>query len=104
MERSFENKIVNEKVNIFNTTIKNILSNCIPHETITCDDRDPSWINKKIKHTNPIFGAITNFLNQFQFPQTKLNSLIEESKEKYYVRLSKKLLDPQPVQNLTGQY
>ena len=35
------------------------------------------------------------FLNQFQFLQTKLNSLIEESKEKHYVRLSKKLLDPQ---------
>ena len=35
------------------------------------------------------------FLNQFQFLQTKLNSLIEESKEKYYVRLCKKLLDPQ---------
>ena len=81
---SFENNSVNEKVNIFNTTIKNILSNYIPHETITCDDRDPPWSNKSLP-----------FLNQFQFLQTKLNSLIEESKEKYYVRLSKKLLDPQ---------
>ena len=35
------------------------------------------------------------FLNQFQFLQTKLNSLIEESKEKSYVRLPKKFLDIQ---------
>ena len=48
-ERSFENNSVNETVNIFNATIKNILSNYIPHETITCDDRHPPWINKNIK-------------------------------------------------------
>ena len=45
-QRSFENNSVNEKLNIFNTTIKNILSNYIPHETITCDDRAPRWIKK----------------------------------------------------------
>ena len=39
------------------------------------------------------------FLNQFQFLQTKLNSLIEESKEKYYVPLYKKLLDYQALLN-----
>ena len=104
-ERSFENNSVNEKVNIFNTTIKNILSNYIPHETITCDDRDPPWINKNIKQLilekNQAYKSYLwsnkslQFLNQFQFLQTKLNSLIEESKEKYYVHLSKKLLDPQ---------
>ena len=46
-ERSFENNSLNEKVNIFNT--KNILSNYIPHKTITCDDRDPPWINENTK-------------------------------------------------------
>ena len=34
---------------MFNKTIKNIMSNYIPHETIICDDRDPPWINKDIK-------------------------------------------------------
>ena len=104
-EKRFENKSVNEKVNIFNTTIKNILSNYIPHETITCDDRDLTWINKNIKQLilakNQVYKSYLwsnkslQFLNQFQFLQTKLNSLIEESKEKYYVCLSKKVLDPQ---------
>ena len=26
-----------------------MLSNYITHDTITCDDRDPPWINKNIK-------------------------------------------------------
>ena len=30
-------------------TRKCIILNYIPHETITCDDRDPTWINKDIK-------------------------------------------------------
>ena len=40
---------VKEKVNLFNKTIKNIMRNYIPHETVTCVDRDPPWINKDIK-------------------------------------------------------
>ena len=36
-------------VHLFNRTIKNILHNFIPHEVITCDDRDPPWINSSIK-------------------------------------------------------
>ena len=36
---------MNEKVNMFNEAIKNILPNYIAHETITCDDRDPPLIN-----------------------------------------------------------
>ena len=44
--RSFENSDVNEKVNIFNTTIKNILPNYISHQTVTCNDRDPPLIDR----------------------------------------------------------
>ena len=39
----------NPFVVLFNKTIKNIIRNYIPHETITCDDRDPPWIIKDIK-------------------------------------------------------
>ena len=45
----FKNIDVDEKVNLFNNTIKKIILNNLPHETITCDDRDPPWINKNIK-------------------------------------------------------
>ena len=32
-----------------NKTIENTMSSYIPHETITCDDRDLPWITKDIK-------------------------------------------------------
>ena len=49
MERRFANSDVNEKVYLFNKTIKNIVSNYISHETIICNDKDPPWINNNIK-------------------------------------------------------
>ena len=48
-DRSFKNLDVNEMVFLFNRTIKNILSNYIPHEIIICDDRDAPWINNRVK-------------------------------------------------------
>ena len=48
-EKSFQNMNVNDLVHLFNRTIKNILHNFIPHETITCDDKDPSWIDNSVK-------------------------------------------------------
>ena len=47
-ERAFHRKNINEKVSILNNTINNVLSNFIPHETITCDDKKPSLFNKNI--------------------------------------------------------
>ena len=89
---------------MFNKTIKNVMSNYILHETIICDDGDPLWIKKDIiqltLNKNDAYKSyIRNdsslrFFNQFQFLQLKLNSLIEESKNQYYARLSHKLLDP----------
>ena len=43
------NTNINEKVDICNITILNILSNIIPHEFAVCDDKDPPWFNKKIR-------------------------------------------------------
>ena len=35
-------------MSILNNTINNVLSNLIPHETITCDDKKPPCFNKNI--------------------------------------------------------
>ena len=93
---------------MFNKAIKNIMSNYIPHETIICNDRNPPWINKDIKqlilgknHAYKSYigsGKCLKFFNQFQFLQTKLNTLIEEYKNRYYARLSHKLLEPKTSQ------
>ena len=90
------------------STITNIMSNYIPHKTITCDDRDPPWINKDINQlildkNHAYKSYIRNdkslqLFSQFQFLQTKLSPLIEESKNQYYTRLSHKLLDSKKSQ------
>ena len=48
-EKAFYNTAVNKKVSIFNETILYVLSNYIPHETLTCDDKDLPWFNSRIK-------------------------------------------------------
>ena len=49
LDRSLANLDTNNKVYLCNEKI-NILSNFFPHETITLDDIDPTWINSKVKH------------------------------------------------------
>ena len=48
-EKAFYNTNVNKKLSIFNETILNVLSNYIPHETLTCDDKEPSWFKSRLK-------------------------------------------------------
>ena len=46
----WENKLslinIDDQVVLFDETIVNIMSNFIPNETMTFDDRDPPWLNK----------------------------------------------------------
>ena len=103
-EKSFRNLHINEMVYLFNKTIINILSNYIPHKTITCDDRDPPWINNKIKQliqeiNNTYRSSILSNKNpqifeKVKYLQNQLKLLTESNKERYYLRVSKKLMDP----------
>ena len=40
-ESLLNNLDVNEQVSVFNETIMNIMSNFVPNELVTCDNRDP---------------------------------------------------------------
>ena len=100
-DRAFLNTNVNEKVSIFSSTILNILSNFIPHETIVCDDKDPPWFNRTIKsliqEKKDTFNKYRKNKNNIQLLQhlrilqEKLNSFIGVSKQNYYSRMSAKL-------------
>ena len=46
-QRVFLNTNVNEKMDIFKSTILNILSNFIPHEVVVCDDKDRHGSTRK---------------------------------------------------------
>ena len=96
-ERRFANSDANEKVYLFNKTIKKVVSNCIPCETIICNDRDSPWINKNIKKliNDKNQGYLSNHQNEnnsasfqnLQFLQLNLNSLIEKSNHNIIVYL-----------------
>ena len=85
---------------LFTQAIQNIISNYIPHETITCDDRNLPWIDEKIKklvlHKNRAYNVYsrdknnTDLFNKFQSLQAHLKTSIEESKQSYYSHLSNK--------------
>ena len=48
-KKVFSNLNVKRQVSLFNETIMNIFEDFIPHETVTCDDKDPPWITKWMK-------------------------------------------------------
>ena len=87
-----------------NKTVKNIFPNFLPHETVTCDYRDPPWINNNIKQliqekSNTYSSYILNdkklqIFHKVKHLQKQLKKLIEHSQEKYYLSISKKLVDP----------
>ena len=60
-DNRFENITVSEQVQLFAQTFQNLISNYIPHDTITCDDGNPPWIDEKIKklvpHKNRAFNV-----------------------------------------------
>ena len=113
-DRAFANKHVDEKVLIFNKTVLNIFSNFIPHEVIVCDDKDPPWFNGKIKslfneklRTCNAYRKNSNnsqLCNNLRSLQHRLCDLIDDSKQKYFLRLSQKLTTIQKVLKRIGPY
>ena len=65
LENIFNRKYPHQTVAIFNKTIINVFSNFVPNRLITCDDRNPPWMNEfvknKIKWKNKIYkDHVTN--------------------------------------------
>ena len=101
-EDALSNCNVDEQVATFNEVISNIFSNFIPNEKIICNDRDPPWFNNHVRkliddkkiaykrfirsNKSPLFKRI---LNQIQ---EQIINAIDISKQKYYERISSKLL------------
>ena len=83
---------------LFKKTIKNILANHITNEFIICDVRTLQILDKFEKQSTVYklnCSRNNNVLySKLQDLKNKLNKSIEDSKKKYYPRLSLKLLDP----------
>ena len=89
---------------IISNTVLNILINYIPHETKIYGDRDPPWMNAKIKELisqkNKLYYRIKkaniSFLDKqlLHSLQQHLSKSIENAKNKYFFRISEKLNNP----------
>ena len=64
-DKVFLDKSTEEKASILTKAVLNIMSNFILNEIVTIDDRDPPWINNKIK------SLIKNKTECFKNCQTK---------------------------------
>ena len=98
--KAFSEKSVDEKASILTQTLLNILSNFIPNEIVTINDRDPPWINNKIrsliKNKTIFFKKCFNpnniaSIKNFEQMQDSLRKNIEISKQKYYAKQATKL-------------
>ena len=76
-------KFTNDMVDICTKTIQNILSNFIPHQTITINDKDLPNLRKDSNNTqlNKETGTYTN----------RPKNSIDSSKHNYYLRIANKL-------------
>ena len=102
--RLFANKTVHQQVNLLNDIILNAFTNFVPNKVITCDDRDPPWINdnikNKIRRKNSMYKNYKrNSKNNRDYELltkavSEVSQLIEKSKDEYYYRLGKRLNDP----------
>ena len=77
-----------------------MISNYISPDAITCDDRNLPWTDEKIKSFIKIVTIMRSFeirnadlFDKFQSPEAHFKSTFDESKQKYYSRLSNKLSD-----------
>ena len=100
-DRAFANRNVNDTIDICTKTIQNILSNFIPHQTITINDKDPPWFNTKIKSLLQVKSKVykyfrkdcnnTQLLRKLEYLQNCLNNSIDSSKHNCYLRSANKL-------------
>ena len=96
----FLGKNVHQQVEIFHKTLLNIFHNYIPNKFISCDEKEPPWINEKIKsliyRKNPLYqrqrksGSI-DYLS-LEALTLDISNAISSSKLKYHERLVNKLI------------
>ena len=103
-EKSFADLEVDQQVDLLTSTLLNIFRNFIPHETVNCKDKNPPWMTKRIKSSlqrkNRMYkkyisrGMKADDKVKFEEQNTLCESLITESKSRYFANLSRKLVDP----------
>ena len=74
-EKSLSNLDISKQVSVFNKTTMNMFENFIPHKTISCNDKDPPWMNKQIKTLVTEKSALYKHLKRRMLNSKLLNKL-----------------------------
>ena len=99
-QNAFLNCNPNEQVSVMTKTVLNIMRNFIPNKTILVDERDPLWITSKLKsmiwEKNLFYKKYLKPNNRETFQafsqiQERVWLATEDSKKKYYEKLSNNL-------------
>ena len=100
----FLGKEIENQISLFNTTLLNIFKNFIPNKLIVCNDKDPPWINDKIKELikqkNELFKCLnkqnttSSLYPLLEQASTELSNEIITAKNLYYARMAAKLNNP----------
>ena len=90
----FANRTVHQQVNLLNDIILNVFTNVVPNKFITCDGRDPPWINNNIKSKiswkNSMYknykrnGKKAEDYEFVTMAVSEVSQLIEKNKDEYY--------------------
>ena len=96
--------VVNSQVLISNDMILNIFGNFVPNKYVTCDGKDPVWMNEniksKIKAKNELYQVYVKKGRQetgfcaLEGSVRNLSDQILQTKTSYYENLGKKLYGP----------
>ena len=112
-KNAFWNSNPNEQVFVLTKTVLNIMSNFLSNETIMVDDRDPRWIIRRLKsmvqEKNLFYKKYLKPNNQETFQafsqiQEPVPLAIEDSKKKYYEKLSNNFRMISLMVNVIGQF
>ena len=89
---------------IFTSVLHSVLSSHIPNKTVKCNDKDPPWITKEPKSASKRKHRVyRKFVQRGRRPeewnlvktiQNRTSKIIIHAKESYYLKLGKKLSDP----------
>ena len=103
-EKLFQNKNIHHQLKLFIETIVNTVSNYIPNKCITCNGKDPPWLNNHIKdlfnQKNEIFKKYlkdrrpNSVYRSLQTITWDLTEAISSSKNVNYEHLANKLNEP----------
>ena len=100
----FLDKNINQQVILFNLTILNIFYNFIRKKTILCNDKDPPWMNDRIKQIKKEIKIKKTIFEKQKESHTVDHVILSDITLNIIKDLLLNLMIPKQLQKPTGQF